>query len=208
MSVSNAGNAALQAQQYEKAKELFDEAVQIEDVHSRLRLALGQLAQRLGYTDEAKKHFARAIRLEPDLVDAYRGLSLLLLDTGNLNEALRVADRGLKRVRQQPSLLDVRGRVLMQLHRYDDAEQSFRSAVTADPGFHFAWNNLGTLQMQRSDFANAIDSFQRALQVQDEVATFSNMAICKWRILDWSDRDAVLKRIAKIIAEATVSGTR
>ena len=206
--VRDAGNAALQENQWEKAKSLFEQAIKVDEQHSPLRLALGQLCQRLGYNLDSKSHFVRAIRLEPGLIEAYRGLALLLLDMGSLQEALRVADRGLKQEQQQPGLLDVRGRVLLQLHRFDEAEESFRRAVDADPNFHFAWNNLGTLQMQRSDFARAIESFQRALSIRDEVATYANIAICKWRILDWSDRGAVLQRIASIIRDATLSPTR
>jgi Flp pilus assembly protein TadD len=90
------------------------------------------------------------------------------------------------------------------MHRYEEATAAFQKAVAANPNYHYAWNNLGTLQMQRSDFDNAIRSFRRALSIRDEPATYSNLAICMWRICDWKDRSAVIERIREIVTKEYV----
>jgi len=56
-----------------------------------------------------------------------------------------------------------KGREQQKKGKWDDAQKSFEKAVTIYPKFAIAWFELGRVQMQKNDPANARYSFQQSL---------------------------------------------
>lgn len=57
------------------------------------------------------------------------------------------------------------GLTQMDLKKYDAAAKAFERAVTADPDFGPAWNNLGLARLNAKQFDKARAAFQKALDI-------------------------------------------
>jgi tetratricopeptide (TPR) repeat protein len=97
-------------------------------LHRDIGMALGQQGRYV----EAVDNFRKAIRLDPELADAYTGLGMALMSLRRYEEALE-AFRAVER--EEPSSARARydvGLALSGLERHDDAVASFREALRLD----------------------------------------------------------------------------
>jgi len=86
------------------------------------------------------------------------------LRQGALRKALALADSV---VRRAPRLADghfQRGRVLTELKRFDDADESYRKVLSLDPQYQGAWFNLGNNAYRRQNYETALRYFQKEQQ--------------------------------------------
>jgi len=73
-------------------------------------------------------------------------------------------------IRTDPQLYISLGHELVREARMGEAEACFRMAISLDPGDAMAYNNLGWVLQQKNDTAGAFVSYQRALELQPELA--------------------------------------
>lgn len=87
---------AIKAEDFAGAKQILEPVVakDAQDVQAVFYLGVAEAA--LKETDAAVKHFEKALELDPKFVDASLNLSALLLDLQRFEEAVAVADQGLK----------------------------------------------------------------------------------------------------------------
>ncbi len=94
-SVSNyfaLGQAYLQAEEYEKARELFLK-MQIDDPREAAGyLGLGQAYSKMGRYEEAVEQFETAIRLKSESYDAYAELGYVYADMGEIDKAMELVE--------------------------------------------------------------------------------------------------------------------
>jgi TolB-like protein/cytochrome c-type biogenesis protein CcmH/NrfG len=83
--------------------------------------------------DDAETKFRRAIEINPNNATARHWYSLLLRDTGRLDEALEQIERAIALDPMSPVMRNVLGHSLEAQGRFRDAEDAFRKAMTIDP---------------------------------------------------------------------------
>lgn len=131
---------------------------------------LGNVLQRQGRLDRAMRLYRRAIRSEPDHVQAHYNLALALESRGDLEEA----ERHYRRTAEiDPGHADARnnlGNVLRRRGRIDAALEAYRSAVEADPEHALARNNLANLLRGGGRLAEAVRHYRRALELDPDYA--------------------------------------
>jgi predicted Zn-dependent protease len=64
----------------------------------------------------------------------------------------------------QPQILNLRGEILLEQQKYDEAETFFKDALKADPKFREAEFNLADVPFRNKDYATARDRFQTLLK--------------------------------------------
>lgn len=90
-----------------------------------------------------------------------------------------------REVRVQRFLL--RGNEMVKRNNPDEAERFFREALVLDSCFADAWNNLGTVQFNRGQHAQAIDSYSHAVMCRpDFVDAWLNRANAGYAMGSWS----------------------
>ena len=77
---------------YKKAAEWFEKALGIDPTYSQAALYLGLAYNALFEQDKAEKAFRRAIEIDPDYLEARADFGGMLLDIGNVDEAIRQFD--------------------------------------------------------------------------------------------------------------------
>jgi tetratricopeptide (TPR) repeat protein len=74
--------------------------------------------------------------------------------------ALKLADEADKVDPNQPSTLNLRGEILMQQGKFDDAEAAFKKATKLDPKLQNAQFSLAEIPFKKKEYAKARDRFE------------------------------------------------
>ena len=129
----------------------------------------------VGRASEAEVSFREAIRLMPDLAEAYANLGMLLEDKDRPDEAESCYRQSLT---LNPDLGQTHlnlGGLLLKQKRFDEAEAAYRLAIELMPGSPAAWSNLGVLQACRKQEEQAEQSYRLAMAMDPDyrVAPFN-----------------------------------
>lgn len=101
------------------------------------------------------------------------------------------------------------GMIYMALGDRPVAESQFRRAISLNPRDANAWHNLGWLQCEERRYAEAVQSFERALAVptyRDGARTLMTQGICEARAGDRAKAEATLMRSYELDAGNPVTG--
>jgi tetratricopeptide (TPR) repeat protein len=74
--------------------------------------------------------------------------------------ALKLVDEADKADANQPATLNLRGEILMQQGKFDDAEAAFKKAAKLDPKLRDAQYNLAQIPFKKKEYAKARDRFE------------------------------------------------
>jgi tetratricopeptide (TPR) repeat protein len=86
---------------------------------------------------------------------------------------------------------------------HQQAAELFRQAVSLDPGFADAFNELGAVEALQGDLAQAIDDFQRAIDlVPDHRLALANLSIVLARARKFPEAADVARRALRVMPEA------
>lgn len=157
-----------EAESLEK-KALRTEAMQVLRDASSIRkdpvvfTRVGALAADLGLWNEAETALQDAVALEPDFAPAHFYLGLLFQEEGRLAEALDSLKTAL-RYDPSPTNYTVTGVVQTKLDLVDEAQRSFRKAITLDPDYEEAYYNLATTLAQANK-DEAVLLLQKAIEI-------------------------------------------
>jgi len=149
--LTDRGNAAAQAGDFEGAAEAFEQAVSLspDDARARYNLALAQQ-----YLDEptlAVAGYRRAIDLDPQLIDAYINLGNLYGELGMQEESLETFQQALEVDPENVDLYLNIGDAYRSLNMYQDAIQAYRQAVMFQPDNTAPADNLHDVRERVND---------------------------------------------------------
>jgi putative PEP-CTERM system TPR-repeat lipoprotein len=116
----------------EKAAAEYRTILQREPANVRALVAAGQLAESKKNESEALAFYRRA--KETGTLEGFLALAHYQLKTGKEGEVLSLLDEGLRRHRNSPPLLDLRGKLLLRNGRTAEALAVYRELEKASPG--------------------------------------------------------------------------
>lgn len=123
-----------------------------------------------------------ALRKNDQLALAYVAQAWVRVHQGRLDEALQLDEQALHLDPLEPFGLNVKGEVLIRMHRYDEAERCIQAAVNAYPQERLFADLLGTLRYQQADYAAAEQAFRHSIALDPNVSQAYanlNMALLK-----------------------------
>ena len=120
------------------------------------------ILRRLGRLDAAAQALRRALALEPDNLDALALLTQVLDAQGEHEGAARTLEALLRQRPQWAEALYNYGTALNKLMRAREAEDAFRSALEAQPGFVRAWRMLGGVLLAQGRIDEALALYREA----------------------------------------------
>jgi len=130
----------------------------------------GRVFQRKGKLPDAERAYKKAIKINPDLVEAHTNLGNVLLNRGRLKEAFNSHRKALKLVPGHPMLLNNLGNVLQMQGENEKAIDWFNKAITRDPNYADAHNNLGNALRGLGSFGEAVASYKCAILINPGLA--------------------------------------
>lgn len=126
--------------------------------------AVGQIQSRRGHVDDAVEAYRDVVKLSPKFLPALLELSRLSLTIDKPGDALSFAENALS---VQPGNADAtlfKARALMAQGSVARAEEPMKLLTTNLPGSSAVQSQLGTMYMQKRDFAAARTAYERALR--------------------------------------------
>ncbi len=134
-------------------------------------LSFGSLFFQRGYLDQAQQAFQRALRDDPSSAEAQYGLGSVYLSKGNASEARTCFERAIKLPASYPDTLpnawNNLGLIIAREGHPDQALPFFEEALKQSPDHIIALVNLGNAYRQLQRWTVAIETFQRALAIDD-----------------------------------------
>lgn len=170
------GLIALQTQRIALARDTLARAVKYNPRHAMAHTFLGLALHMLGRAADALPHLEQSLQLQPgDLttLNAHAGVQGAL---GDFAASLASCDAVL---RIDPNRVEAwinRGNALVQLHRPDEALQSYQRALRIKPDFVEVMNNCANVLKHLQRFDEALDVYAQALKIRPDYleATFNS----------------------------------
>ena len=117
----------------------------------------------MGRYGEAEAMFRRLVKKQPGNAAGWDYLSVIEHQKKSLTAALDCIDQAIK-MQPQPKYYILKGNVLQDQGRLEEAEASFRAAIKIDPNYAQAYNNLGIVLRDLKKPEDAIEAFRQAIE--------------------------------------------
>jgi tetratricopeptide (TPR) repeat protein len=124
----------------------------------------GEIAFRQHRDADAEQCFRDALAIAPGLADAHYGLSLVMLERGEKDAALRHAQFAVNSSREARCSAQL-GLCHLEMGNHAMAEAALARATRLDPFDKASWNNLGIARRARGNPGAAKEAFDRALEI-------------------------------------------
>jgi tetratricopeptide (TPR) repeat protein len=169
---TEAGLALIREERLQEAQTLLQAGLEKSESSPNLLSALGLAQFRLGKYAEAIRTYQRVLDKNPEADDAREGLAFLLYIAGNLSQARRVTEEGLKRPGSDFYLSQIHAMVLFRLssEEWDEALVSVNRALEKNPQFAPSYFLRGKIAMERGQLEGALRDFERAAQLDSKYA--------------------------------------
>jgi tetratricopeptide (TPR) repeat protein len=139
---NNGGVMAYHNGQYEKARELFKKAIDLDPSMTEAYNNLGLVFTEMNEEKQATEAFRKAIELAPELAAAYNNLGYVFYRLGSYQEAIEMYNEAIGRSKDNASAYTNLGNAFYKLKRIDEAIDAWKKALTIDPANEKAKRNL------------------------------------------------------------------
>jgi Flp pilus assembly protein TadD len=142
---------------------------------------------------EAEAAYRQAIMVGPDYAPARHNLAVLLVNVERTEEALAQLDQAKAMGMDAAELEFMRGRALLELYRFDEAEQAFERTVRLAPANPEGQLALARLRYMRGDPAFARDLSAAVTANRGDVRLQMQLADVLRRVGDLQNAEALLR---------------
>jgi putative PEP-CTERM system TPR-repeat lipoprotein len=196
LALSLAGDARQQLGDTEGAELMFRQVAKIDpsDTRAQTAIALGKLAR--GNTEAGFAELETLARNSKDVV-AERALVSLRLKRKEFDAALALVDGMAKKLPDDATVMDLRGRVLLARKDYPAARAAFEQALKTDPTLLLATSNLAAVDLIEKKPRDAEKRFEAAIQA-DARNHYARMALATLR----EGAGAPMEEVRKILEDA------
>ena len=182
----------------EKYKQAVDLDPQYAIAHAELGIAYGHLygiRRDSAALDLSRRNCARALMLEPGLVDGHLAQGLVLDSTGDEQGALDEIAKALKLDPSNTKALTWQGQIYGRLGRWADAEKSFTRVLQERPNAWVAYNEWGVVLNGLGKYQEAIEKFRAAsLAAPGNSQAFGNLGGAYLQVGDFAQATEALKK--------------
>ena len=173
----NRANTFINLEKYPEALEQMQEAIHCEPDYPLFVNGLGVCYEKLNRIDEALARYEAAAVLDPLLADAWFGQAACKAQSESWSAALVLINRALELAADHEEYWYEKGRILMALARYDEAEQVLAEALRLDEGFWEARILLVSLFLAVDRYEDALRCIQDGQEPhKDDAAYFFELA--------------------------------
>jgi Tfp pilus assembly protein PilF len=151
--LNSLGIMTAQAQDFHRAVQLFDQAIEIDPDRAAVHCNRGLALQELRHWEAALASYDRAIALQVDFAEAYFNRGNLLKEIGQWEAALKNYDHAIALRVDFADAYANRGVVLNDLKQLDAALASYDRAIALEPGDVMAYCNKSFTLLLKGDFA-------------------------------------------------------
>jgi len=194
----NSGLEAAKAGKTDSAIVYYESAVKLSPDYLDAHINVGAIYYQKGQLDLAATHLKAAVALDSTSADAYKNLGLVYVQDSKFDDATAAINRlnGLD-PKKASAVWAAMGQAKKKKGDADGATQAYQQAIKSDPTDSKSYYNLGNIQKDGSQFADAIASYRKAIAQNPKfIEAYYNLAISSHQLdMDHCvpDYDAFLK---------------
>ena len=128
-----------------------------------------------GQDTQAIADFEEALAIEPEHVDATRGLAAAYASQGRTTEAEELYQKAIRLAPGDWTNYKSLGVFYFSENRNEEAEEQFRTVVRLTPDNALGHGNLGAVQLLLGKFDEAAESYERSIAIEPRAAAYSNL---------------------------------
>lgn len=164
---------------YDEAVGIFEKRLAISpDFESALMCAMTY--ELLQNYEKTETYYTQALELDPENGMVLESRGKVLIEMDRLEEALTDFDRALEIDPQSPDALCGRGQVLFyQGEDFEEAERVLTLAARLDSENAVAWSILGQIRLYESQYKEALECLEKALEIDPELLIYDFRASAK-----------------------------
>jgi tetratricopeptide (TPR) repeat protein len=115
------------------------------------------------YYGKAEEAYGHVLKLNPDNLDALRGIGDIDYDKQHYDEAVAAYEHYLKKKPDDPEVRTDLGTMYLYTGNADQAVVQYKKAITAKPGFFQAYYNMGIAYAQENKPDDAVATLKQAI---------------------------------------------
>ena len=178
-----AAGAWMQTSYWRNSLALWEHGVACQETNDYAQNEYGQALADAGRVDEAMKHYARAVEINPRYLTPWINYAVILQKQGKSAEALQVCDNALQVDPDDGGVHFIKAVTLFSLKQPDQSIREFRIAIAKNPKNELAHNNLAeVLRLNRRE-DEALEECRTALELKPELPeghrTMANILLAK-----------------------------
>jgi len=152
---------------YRKAAELFEKALEIDPRYGQAAFYLGLTYNALFDQEKARQYYQKAIKIDPDYLEAHANYGGMLLDIGNVDEAIRQFNLVLQRRPDHALTLTLLAQAYRLKELFPQSIDAAREAIhlTSQSAEPHLW--LADSLRLSGKYAEARPEYDRYLQLSD-----------------------------------------
>jgi tetratricopeptide (TPR) repeat protein len=151
---------AAAAQDFQRAIELYDQAIALSPSHAEAYYKRGNALRNLGRLDAALSSYNQAIELKPDYGYAYCNRGVVQQSLGLTAPALSSYDQAIAADATDAMAHYNRALLMQDCSRWDAALAGYNKAISIDPGYADAQYNRSLALLFQGDFENGWRSYE------------------------------------------------
>ncbi len=151
--------------EYEKAIECYEKALEIDPKYADAWGAKGWALYEMKRSDEAIPCYERAIRIKPKAPSLWNDMGCAFESLGNIDDAFRCYEKAIEIRSNYANAWYNKGLLQEGLGKHDEAIKCCERAIQTRPNFDYAWNIKGWALFNRNKYEEALDCFIRALEI-------------------------------------------
>ena len=156
-SLTNLSRVLIDQKRYDDALDKLMHAGDIDPTSNEVHRLMGRAYHVKGQTEDAVTAYRRAIELDDKDAWSMNNLGLLLVETKRAEEALPLLAKAVELKKDVPAFHNNLGMALEHTGRFGAAATAYTGALTADPTYEKAKQNLTRVEAVKKDFEEPFD---------------------------------------------------
>ncbi len=168
MTADQAFNKAYHLQQagkLQQAETLYNQILQVQPQFHMAWFQLGLIAVSVNKMDMAAQMIAKASECRPVEMTYHRALTEIYRRLGDLDKALHHGRQATKKGENDADSFYNYGLALADDKKFEEAIEAYKQAVTLNPQYGLAYNNLGSAHENIDNLDYAFDAYKRAVEI-------------------------------------------
>lgn len=181
-----------------KAEIAYKKAIQTYPEYEMPYLNLGNVYLSRNEYDQAIKSYKKALSIRPTYSMAETNMAVAYSRSGHFNKALKHLQNVLQTNPHYNMTYIYLGNILLFQGSFKDAEMCFKMAVEKDRNYSESYNNLGIVQVRLLELEKAVESFRKAVKLNESSETYANLGTVYGKLNKIGPSTNALKKAVEI----------
>ena len=162
---------------YGKAIEMFEKALELSPKSARVRQLIGEAYKKMGNIEKAEESLQEAVSINPQYIKVHQSLGDLYQEVGDKEKALVSFEKAIKISPHNSKRQTTLGKMYLESGDVEQAEKAFEKAVEAEPNNPELKTNIGEIFLAGGHAEKAAAAFKHSLNQKEDIHVYNRLGI-------------------------------